>query len=106
MSSMSLLMKRKIIFEKIRCIITLILSDFELSAQLYRRIPILNVSFDTICSLHSQITQDEREDLIFVSFIFFSFVVSLSNHSNEYILNCSRLRVKLRRTFAGRTGRI
>ena len=60
MSSMSLLMKRKIIFEKIRCIITLILSDFELSAQLYRRIPILNVSFDTICSLHSQITQDER----------------------------------------------
>ncbi len=29
---------------------------------MYRRIPILNVSFDTICSLHSQITQDERED--------------------------------------------
>ena len=60
MSSMSLLMKRKIIFEKIRCIITLILSDFALSAKLYRRIAILNVSFDTICSLHSQITQDER----------------------------------------------
>ena len=50
--------------------ITLILSDFKRSEKLYRRIQVLikyaqikklKVSFDTICSLHSQITQDERK---------------------------------------------
>lgn len=45
---------------------TLVLSDFELCEKLYRRIVVLNVSFDTSnFAKATSDTQDEREDLIF-----------------------------------------